>query len=528
MHRLRTWTDRLVAGFTQSQPVLPHAAWLAWAAVIFTVPCVLVYRFTLNNFYHYGVVYADTGLFAHLLWHNGWGLMNPHYRGDFSYYGVHLSPSLLLINAASYLVPTRMPEFCAGWQAVMYGSLGLGMLYAFRLFLRPATHLHLALLALLCIGFSLNSVATKSLWMVHFEYFIPLGIFLFLLFYLRGKHWAAAITLGLVLMLREDAGFHLAALTGLAALIGLYETRRLAAVKNELILTVVAAGYSAFALMVVASIADAAGMARVIDFIYLGALPFVHVTQEKVMERLGTVLFRHLPVLIGLLLSLCWAWRTRNPYLAVGFVANIPWLVVNLLARNNSTGVLYAYYSFPFLIGFAWPFIAALRRYGARPPLQAVRDSFVQQAVLIMVGALTFYGGNVQLAAYSDSGGGRLATARGVQHRERIYDFIDRFNQGAGDLGAVFVDAAILSLINDTYQGRYVENLAPSDRQDTVIYMRAGRDGQPEKPVRSIMNIVTRNGLDKRFCLNGTTICMFTNRTQQQVKDFDPDFDPVS
>lgn len=522
---MKNWRElprKVTDSFIQPQACISVKAWRLWALAVFLIPYWLTYIYALNDFYHFGVPYADSGLFAHLLWHNDWHLANPHYRGDFSYFGVHYSPLLLLLNGLSYVVPAHMVEFCAGWRAALYASAGLALFYAFTLFLKPKTQWNMAFLALVAMGLSFNSVMTHSLWMVHFEYAIPLGIFVFLLLYCRRRHVAAAVVFGMTLMLREDAGFHLAMVLGLLALIGYYEKRRFSAVRSEVILALVASYYSLFALWIVGRIASDADAAQVIVFIYLGKEPFAHITLAMLMERIGTVWHRHMPIFLAMLATLIGAWRMKNPYLLAGFAASIPWLAVNLMALNPNTGVLYAYYSFPFLLGFAWPFLGSCWRYGYPLPPGSARASFILQAVLVLTGLLTWNKGPAFILQ-EDTRGGSFHVQESLRNRERIQDFIGQFDAGAGDLGIIIADPGILSLTSAAYHGNYIIPIKRSygkgdavryPRGDTVLYLKAGRPARPDP----IWKIARHNNLAHRFCLTGTSICMYTSRTQEQVK----------
>lgn len=501
---------------------LSAAVWFGWALVIFIIPYHLYYNYTLNAFYHFGAPYADSGLFAHLLWHNDWSLANPHYRGDFSYFGVHITPVFLILSGLSYLIDTDMHAYFAAWTSALYALLGVIFFYCLRFLLYPKHHWHMLFMVFLALGVSFNAVVTHGIWMPHFEYAIPMTIFCFLFFYQLRKPLLWIPSFLFLLFLREDAGLHLVAVMGLLVALKYYEVRSFKPFRGELTLIVIAVIYSVFMLWLVGNIASTAGASQVMTFIYIGKPPFAHLTWDLFVRRLGVFTHEHFAAFIGMIITGLWAWRTRNPYLLIGFAANIPWVLLQLIARNDNTGNLYAYYSFPLLLGFIWPFLASLCRYGYPVPMTALKQSLWLQITLIIIGLFAWDMG-LKLAAVNHARWGSYTLQSSTHNRSVLKAFIQDFNAGGGDYGRVIADFAVLSLVDGRYKGEYISNTEARPVGDTVIYINPY---STEPRHNNIRNIIVANQLYNKMCLSGTRLCLYTNRSIEQIRNSFPYFRP--
>lgn len=362
---------------------------IAWAVAAFVVPFQLQYNYAINAFYAFGASYRDAGWFARLLWRNTWELINPHDAA--SYLAIHFTSAFIPLTYLSHVLPTQPVEFYAAFIATTYAALALAMFYALCTCIRPATHRQIAALALVAVAFSFTGVVVQGTQLLHYEYLIPAGIIAFLVSLASGRLGLATILLLLTLTIREDAGFHAAAILGLVAIIKAARYRSLSSIKAELAYFVLACAYSAlavwltFLLRIEYKIPGGA-----FTMIYSGAPPYAHLSWPLLSERLYSTFMGGLHCWAPLAVTMAWALRTRDPYLAVGFLANIPWFVLNWTAVWNGAGVLYSYYAFPFAVAMAWPVIAALFRYGPAMPGHAARDTLKVQTLLVIVGLVTW------------------------------------------------------------------------------------------------------------------------------------------
>ncbi len=498
----------------------------SWSCGIFVVlvPFLLQYNFILNSFYQFGAPYFDAGLFAHVLWHNDWLIANPHAYGDFSYLLSHFTPVLMLTNQLSYFAPTQMVEYFAAFMACIYTSLALAMYYTLLTCVRPRGLTKTAALALLAIGFAFNGVLMHGIWLPHFEYAIPAGIFLFLVHYkLDHKYWAAFF-LAFTLLLREDAGFHLTAVIGLLAAADYLRTRSFAAVKSEAWIIAISCGYSVFAWRMTFYLHSVYGVdGSIFSGMYSGTPPYAHLTGVLLSNRLHVIL-TELPYLwVGLLVSLGWAIYRHNVYWAIGFAAYIPWFIFNFTAYNENTGELYAYYAFPFMLSMGWPFIAVLWRYGRAFPHAAVREALTFQAMLVLVGLVVWNVENHHLdfgPAYYSSRWGSFRLQSSVENRASVREFAENVKYSP-DLGVMMVDYGMLSLtMGSVAQNQGVNDLrllTDDNTIDSLAYFHAPGEHTPE-PV--VADQIRKNKLSFRYSVIGTSIYVFTNHAPAQLGSF--------
>ena len=188
----------------------PATFWLGLALVV-AITFYCQQNVVLNQFYHQGALTFDNGLFSSLIWRNNWLLYYADgisHDQNSSFYRTHISPFLLSPSAISYLLPLSMAQFYAAFIASMFALLAaimyglLNILFCVRL----------SYAALLALGFASSGLIADSLWLPHYEFFIPAFILLFLTCLATGQNKASWIFFSLSLSVREDAGLHIACL----------------------------------------------------------------------------------------------------------------------------------------------------------------------------------------------------------------------------------------------------------------------------------------------------------------------------
>jgi hypothetical protein len=522
-------TNQLVRTWPNALPLALRP--LLWSLVFAAVPFVFQYTYVLNTFYHFGAVYFDAGFFANLLWHNDWLLSCPQVAADYPYLGMHFSPFLVLINGLSYIMPTHMVEFYAAFMACIYASLAAGMCYALLLCAQPKTYWSVAALGALAIGFSFNGVVMQGVWMPHFEYAIPAGIFLFLLLYKTDSPDAATLFFVLTLLMREDAGLHMAGVLVLLMGARSLQAGRAKVTKAEVVFTVVAFTYSLFAWWMTQRIRAAYGVGggNVFEVTYSGSPAYAHLSMQLVFNRAAHIL-RDAPYLwTGVLISLAWTLKRKNPYWIIGFAAFIPWFILNWTAYNPNTGVLYAYYAFPFVLAMGWPPIAIVWQYGNKPPRAAVRDALAMQTALVLAGLLVW-----------DTDGGHLSFGPSYWARWGSYTsqwdstpageetdtrpIVRKFALGVSSnqtLGRVMLDDGMMSLtMGSKAQNRGLNLLKLSGNPaaaNTIAYFC-----HSEAPPAGILTKAKQNQLLTHYRVSDAPLCLFTNRSRDDLKTLAP------
>lgn len=316
--------------------------------------------YVLHHFYHLGGM-RDSLWFSGLMDHNGWTLPDPPsvaYLPGISFFYTHLSPVFYLPNALSYLSPLKPSAWYALWYGLMHALL-VPAFYALALpVLRPATRFAAPTAAALALVFALNGNAVMALQMPHFEVLIPaLTVGLLALIALR-KDRASLLLLLLILTVREDAGFHVAALLVPAAALRALMTRQWAATPVD---------RSAWRLGLLALAGSVACIAvqkigwgdnGMLSRNYLGQPPFAHMTAALFQARWDNFVHERVYLWLPLAISIVWAVVARNALLPWGFLAYLPWLALQFFAAAEVMGSLSWYYAFPAIASLAWPLFA--------------------------------------------------------------------------------------------------------------------------------------------------------------------------
>ena len=199
--------------------------------------------------------------------------------------------------------------------AAIYATLSLAMYYALTTIMRPRHSWQLVLITAISIAFSFNGIVMQGVWMPHFEYAIPAGIFLFLLHYKLGNIKWALFFFALTLIMREDAGFHIVAVLGLLTCLEYRKTRSLKAIRGELYLLLAAFCYSAFAWFMTFHIRKLYGIdGSVFKEIIPAGLLIITLSLHLLSGRLYTMFIEKVYFWPAILVLSFFAWRTRNPY----------------------------------------------------------------------------------------------------------------------------------------------------------------------------------------------------------------------
>ena len=446
---------------------------IAWAVAVFVVPFQLQYNYAINAFYTFGASYRDAGWFARLLWRNNWQLINPHDAA--SYLAVHFTPAFIPLTYLSHLLPTHPVEFYAALVATTYAGLAVAMLYALCTCIKPTAHGHFALLALIAVGFSFTGIVVQGTQLLHYEYGIPAGIIAFLVSLASGRLVLATVFLLITLSIREDAGFHAAAILGLIAIIKVAQHRSLSPIKAEASYFLLACAYSAITLWLTFHLrVEYKIPGGAFTIIYSGDPPYAHLSWPLLSERLHSIFAGGLHCWAPALVTLAWALRTRDPFLAVGFLATIPWFVLNWTAVWKGAGVLYSYYAFPFAVGIAWPVIAALFRHGTAVPPKVVRNTLKLQTLLVIIGLFTWNESSGALAFgptyLARWGSYRLQPE--TEAREQVREFDRRLRARPDELGTILADGAVMSLVTDPARQIIEMGTEVKVPIDTVAYFR--------------------------------------------------------
>jgi hypothetical protein len=228
-----------------------------------------------------------------------------------------------------------------------------------------------ALASLLSLCFALNGHAMVALQMPHYELLIP-GLIAGMLALLLQARWRWALALlAITVLTREDAGLHVAAL-----LLPVYLWRRVWAGAEALSLferRLGCLGALGLAGALVCLAAQHAGWGDngMLVRNYLGTPALAHLDAQLLAARWSNFVWERSYLWAPFVLACVWAALERRWLIVWGFVAYVPWLLLQSIAKENVMGVLSWYYGFPALASLVWPIVVWRSGAGATPAASA-------------------------------------------------------------------------------------------------------------------------------------------------------------
>ena len=470
------------------------------ASAAFAVPFAAFTSLVLYHFYVRGAFLLDSGLLAYLAAHGGPALPTPHVLGGQSFFATHLAPIFLATAQLRRWLPLYDAQFFALFIGFCHALPGMGVFWLLRSCFGLRRPSGIALAALLGMAFSLNGLALAIARYPHFEMLIVGGAILFAVALFRRQYVVAALSLALCLATREDAGFHLFAI--LFVLIALNRWRGMpwSAQRAEIWFAAIALAFSLGEILVQMAIAQ--GQSSLVR-IYLGDPPFGSLSPGIVAERLLGYVFYRTYLVLPAAVAVFWAVRTRNPYLVVGYLAFVPYLLLHLTARSEITATLSGYYAYPLMIAAFWPLLGVLLERRQRTGRETA-----------MVPVLAF----AAMIAGSFAGVPRQYNPGGLEFPVSLVSPPSLARQGATEraiaelsrskpmLGRVAVDDSVLALAPDDYEPSETSLARTHEPPDTAIYFEQGYGAQAVRAMAAAAD------LRRHYRVPGTSIRLVTNR----------------
>jgi hypothetical protein len=240
--------------------------------------------------------------------------------------------------------------------------------------------------------------------------------------------------------------------------------------------------------------------------VYLGDPPWSQVSLALVTTRLLGWGWLHCAVIFPAVAAVAWSLRTNNPYIVTAYVACIPWALLHLLAVSDLAGLMFGYYSYPFLIAMAWPWMAVLihRRLSPAAPSRPI----AAPAQLLGTVALSL----LPVGGVFDPG--RITFPEAFFHApsatqqaltDRVLAAID---SGRPVLGRLMVDASVAALRPRAFAHNELAGWADGPA-DTVVFLE---DGYDSERLRSLP------GLPVHLAVPGTAIRIMTDRPESVLR----------
>jgi hypothetical protein len=440
-----------------------------WAglSLVSLIAFILARTAVLNLFFTMGDLH-DPSWIAFVTWRNGWRLHGPPgFPGPF--FSEHIMPVLWLTDAVSYLPPLDRYDYYAAAIGVVYAVFATGVFTAWRLSDVPLTPTRTAAAALVALAATFSAVGVVALGLPHPEMAIPACAVWFVISLAKRTWLAAMFWFVACLSIREDAGFHLFTILMPWACIMLWRERHVTHATRWLLGCAAAALLYSVAAFVVKRIEFPAG--DILWRSYLGQPPFHHVTVRLIGDRMRYYLTDLTYVSLPFLISLIWAWISRNPLLPVGYVAAVPWLLLSVLAVHPTPGILAYYYGFPFWLALAWPLIG-LRVWSCVTGRETARWPY---ALLLLASLIGFQRGHPTFhpLAANDFGDFRFAWSDTLTNRSRALAFANFYWANRSAFGTTALDLAVSGLLIDRV-GRdgWLEYWRDKPDPDTIMYFQ--------------------------------------------------------
>lgn len=488
----------------------------------FVIPLRLVYVYVLNDFYHLGTT-RDGLWIAGVLWRNDLSLTDPSAMASSptaSFFRTHFSPILLAPALLSHLLPIGPVPWLALFIGVVHASLTVGMFYLVLSLFREPSALRIAIATVLALAFAFNGNAMNAVPLPHSEIAIPAALILCLGFLVTGRPKGAIISLVVALLTREDAGFHAAAILGLALTARYFQTGSLQSTAIDALalrLAIGAACYSIFILILQRGLYGSSGL---FWNHYVGDPPYAHLNAALLSTRARLYFSDRAYIYVPFLVVLGWGAVTRNLLLPLGFLAYVPWLLLHFTATGYTVGTLAYYYGFPFIVSLAWPLAAVLWKHDGQLPEREVRRTLLFQAVVIastLAGHVC--GQNVVYATALE-----FQAQPAVAQASIVDAFTAQIQKGHQELGRMRVDTGILGLAPRFFTHRdWLEGSLPNDGQvDSVVFFDPGY-------LDSLAwATMLEQNLEHYYGIPGTRIAVASNRSLDRLSSFRPFLTPMN
>lgn len=479
-----------------------------WAglALAFAIPYQLHSNFILNQFYVHGALAYDTGLLASLIWRNDWSLSYAVGEGYVPFFRAHISPFLLAASGLSHVLPMNMVQYFASFMGVMYA---MHAVIAFVI-LTKLFALRIIWATPMALGFAFNGIVMDSVWLTHYEFFTPLCIIVFLVFLAMQRYGLATGAFILALSVREDSGFHIAAILGLVVIWRFLTHATIRSQWHEWCFLGGALTWSitAFAIKKIYF----PGLDLEISE-YFGEPLYSHVTWDIIAQRLAYVWHEKTILWLPFLITILWWLRNRTQhFLLLGFLANIPWFLIGLLAViGEKYARIYGYYLFPFTVSLLWPLLATLLQYGRDMPAPVKRSALILQALLIAATLVGYDGTRWRFFPLNSD----FITQTNPTQEQAVETFRIKLENHRQELGNIRIDDGMLSLFPKKlpYLPHYL--LTPSRLPtDSIVFF--------EKSLRAEMidEEVALNHLPYFYKVAGTNIRVRTKRSLDELPSF--------
>jgi len=473
--------------------------------------------FILDHFYRAGGLLNDAGYLAHMMFAGGPSLLvgKAVLLGNPSFYAFHVAPLFTLTSFVSAPAPLSIPQWFALYVGAGHALLTVGVFWFLTGPCRMRSPGQALLAGLLAVGFGFNGIAIGMIKFPHFEILIPAAIILFLIAWSQGRLILAGVWFALALAVREDVGFQIAAL--LIVLTALDHWLGVAA-REKATLAFIAAGLI-YSLAIGGAQRAIFPDTSLLIWNYVGNPPFAHLSWPLVATRFFGYFTYRSYIMLPAVVAIVWAIAARNPYIVVGYVAFLPWFVLQMLAVNDAIGTIPYHYAYPFIIASFWPLLAmrlAARRGNTPMNRPATLAGFAAMllASYIGIGRQANPSGADPWLAFTSIPS--LSEERAVDRAIRV------LHDAHGELGRIAAEDGVAALATADYAEAETFWPQPPRTADTVIYFPRGYCANAARA------LIASARLNHVYTIVGTPMILATDRGLADMPILAPLLAPVS
>ena len=491
-----------------------------WVGLAMVIAGFVIHRnATLNHYYYLGSS-LDANWFVGMLWLGDWMMPDGPSVDPYSTYGHHLTLLLAPFSIASHFLRADPISWFADMMGLWHGFINGVFVWvvARAARARALAPLHTAALAAaLGAGFLVSPQQASFVATPHYQILIPAFIVASIGAWAVGARRWAICWFVCLLATREDCGFHAATFFAPLALLGRWQTGRWP--RFELTLTIVGVVWSCIAFPLGPWLADFDG--RSLDASLRGNPPWAHLTFDQIVYRVDVFAWQSGHVWAPLLVVAGFAWRRRDPLLAIGPVATFPWLFIHVVGGNYPPSYLFSYhYLFPFVAALMWPSVTVLLRTGPRAWAGSARGLLLVQA-LTLAASYTPMLGSDKIYYGSRWGGVFYRLTDDARNAPKSMAFMSALAWGRNELGRLAMEPNLTSY-------------APRETSRSLWYDAVMWRGETPRVLDSILmldmpwcdkallDMIKEADMPYEYWLLGTRIVLLSRKPPDQIPTFAP------
>jgi hypothetical protein len=237
---------------------------------------------------------------------------------------------------------------------------------------------------------------------------------------------------------------------------------------------------------------------------YLGHPAFAHITGAEILNRIVfLVIYRPylwLPAILTMLASIA----LKQPYLTLGYVAFLPWLLLNLLATSPIASTLSNYYSFPFTFALFWPLVGDRLQTPENPQTITMKARLMVFSIALIA---SFAGLRWQHnPGHIDMPRSFLEAPTG-QRQRATNSAIQNIQLYESAFGHLLIDGSIAALDENRYQLSDLVSTPQTSKPDSIAFFAHGYQ------LKLVKATATQSGLSNLYTFSNTDIEILTDRT---------------